>query len=166
MMQPQAKNVFRADGGAAAPASAAPQTVRHNLIVENRSNLTATGIRQVVSYDEYSATVLTDLGTLVIGGKNLKVSELSCQSGELRVGAAGLIVYLAVTLIISQVDIMVKRQELGSLNTDLARQMEQNTELERLISSGGEDEYMERIARDRLGYAAPGERIFIDMSGK
>ncbi len=85
MMQPQAKNVFRADGGAAAPASAAPQTVRHNLIVENRSNLTATGIRQVVSYDEYSATVLTDLGTLVIGGKNLKVSELSCQSGELRV---------------------------------------------------------------------------------
>ena len=44
--------------------------------------------------------------------------------------------------------------------------MEQNTELERLISSGGEDEYMERIARDRLGYAAPGERIFIDMSGK
>lgn len=85
MMQPQAKNVYRADGGAAAPASAAPQTVRHNLIVENRSNLTATGIRQVVSYDEYSATVLTDLGTLVIGGKNLKVSELSCQSGELRV---------------------------------------------------------------------------------
>ena len=53
--------------------------------VYKRQNLTATGIRQVVSYDEYSATVLTDLGTLVIGGKNLKVSELSCQSGELRV---------------------------------------------------------------------------------
>ena len=91
---------------------------------------------------------------------------LNLSGFVLRVGAAGLIVYLAVTLIISQVDVMVKRQELGSLNTDLARQMEQNTELERLISSGGEDEYMERIARDRLGYAAPGERIFIDMSGK
>ena len=91
---------------------------------------------------------------------------LNLSGFVLWVGAAGLIVYLAVTLIISQVDIMVKRQELGSLNTDLARQMEQNTELERLISSGGEDEYMERIARDRLGYAAPGERIFIDMSGK
>lgn len=80
--QPQ-KTFYRAMGET--PPAPERQQVRHNLIVENRSSLTATGIRQVISYDEYTATVLTDLGTLIIGGKNLKVSELSCQSGELRV---------------------------------------------------------------------------------
>jgi len=94
-----------------------------------------------------------------------KRSGLTLSGFLLRVGAVTLIVYLAVTLIVSQVDIMVKRQQLAALNTDLSRQQEQNVELERLISAGGESEYMERIARDRLGYAAPGERIFIDMSG-
>lgn len=58
---------------------------KHNLIIENRTNLTATGILRVISYDESSATAETGQGLLMIGGKNLKVSELSCQSGELRV---------------------------------------------------------------------------------
>ena len=84
----------------------------------------------------------------------------------LRIGAAALIVYLAVTLIVSQVDIMVKRQQLDSLNAELTRQIEENTELERLYSAGESDEYIERIARDRLGYVAPDERIYIDMSGE
>ena len=67
---------------AAAPAAAG---VKHNLIIENRTNLTATGILRVISYDESSATAETGQGLLVIGGKNLKVSELSCQTGELHV---------------------------------------------------------------------------------
>ena len=98
--------------------------------------------------------------------KAKKAARFNLSGLLLRVGAASLIVYLAVTLIISQVDIMVKRGQLSTLNTELTRQTDQNTELERLISSGGEQAYMERIARDRLGYAAPGERIFIDMSGE
>lgn len=94
------------------------------------------------------------------GGKRLGLSGVL-----LRIGVVSLVLYLAVALILSQVEIMVKRQQLEAINTDLARQVEQNRELERLISSGGEKEYMERIARDRLGYAAPDERIFIDMFG-
>ena len=84
----------------------------------------------------------------------------------LQIGAIALIGYLAVTLIVSQVDIMVKRQQLDSLNAELTRQVEENTELQRLYSAGESDEYIERIARDRLGYVAPDERIFIDMSGE
>ncbi|MEG0803398.1 MAG: YabP/YqfC family sporulation protein, partial [Pygmaiobacter sp.] len=65
----------------------APQGIAtaHNLIIENRTKLTATGILRVISYDENTATAETGQGILVIGGKNLKVSELSCQSGELKV---------------------------------------------------------------------------------
>ena len=93
-----------------------------------------------------------------------KKANFSCFL--LRIGAIALIGYLAVTLIVSQVDIMVKRQQLDSLNAELTRQVEENTELQRLYSAGESDEYIERIARDRLGYVAPDERIFIDMSGE
>ena len=58
---------------------------KHNLIIENRTDLTTTGILRVISYDENGATAETGQGILVIGGKNLKVSEMSCQSGELKV---------------------------------------------------------------------------------
>ena len=88
MMQPGSsvpKTAFHAAPAGTAPAKAAPAPVRHNLILEDRSRLTATGIRQVVAYDENSVSVLTDAGALVIGGRGLQVSELSCQSGELRV---------------------------------------------------------------------------------
>ena len=33
------------------------------------------------------------------------------------------------------------------------------------IASGDEAAYMERIARDKLGYVLPGEHIYVDMSG-
>lgn len=67
-------------------AQSAPEiAVKHNLIIENRTNLTATGVLRIISYDEDSATVETGQGILTIGGRHLKVSELSCQSGELKV---------------------------------------------------------------------------------
>ena len=84
----------------------------------------------------------------------------------LRIGVFALIGYLAVTLVVSQVDIMVKRQQLSTLQLSIQRQAQQNTELQRLIASGDEKAYIERIARDRLGFAAHGERVFIDISGK
>ena len=58
---------------------------RHDLMIENRSSLTATGVLRVISYDEASAMAQTGQGILIIGGKDLKVSELSSRSGELRV---------------------------------------------------------------------------------
>lgn len=64
----------------------------HNLVVENRKNITATGIRAIVSYDSESATLETDLGTLVVGGEGISVSELSVRTGEVRI--AGEIEYI------------------------------------------------------------------------
>lgn len=64
---------------------AAPAKLPHNLIVENRTAVTATGITRIVSYDEQSATLETAQGTLVIGGRGIQVSELSIQTGELKI---------------------------------------------------------------------------------
>ena len=76
----QAKNMEAAQPAAEAAAGLPP-----NIIVENRRSVTATGITRIVSYDEFSATLETQQGTLVIGGKGIQVSELSIQTGELKI---------------------------------------------------------------------------------
>lgn len=57
----------------------------HNIVIENRAGVTATGIRSIAAYDAESATLETDLGTLVIGGTGLSVSELSVRTGEVHI---------------------------------------------------------------------------------
>ena len=84
----------------------------------------------------------------------------------LRLGCLAAIAYLAITLVVSQVDIMVKRQQLDALQDSILRQQQQNTELQRLIASGDEMAYIEQIAHDKLGFAAPDERVFIDITGR
>ena len=61
------------------------QPQQHHLIVENRQSLTATGILSILSYDAQSAILDTSLGVLTIGGRSLCVSELSVQSGEVKI---------------------------------------------------------------------------------
>ena len=52
-----------------------------------------------------------------------------------------------------------------NLTQQVAAQEAANTELQRTLDSGDEAAYMERIARDKLGYVLPGEHIYVDMSG-
>lgn len=68
----------------AAPAPAAPRQP-HTLILEDRASLSATGVVRVVSCDETGAVLETARGTLTVGGRELQVSELSAQTGELRI---------------------------------------------------------------------------------
>lgn len=64
-----------------------------------------------------------------------------------------------------QVTISSKRQELAAVQAQLEQQNQANEELARVLE-GDDDEINERIARDIYGYAAPNERVFVDMSGK
>lgn len=68
----------------------------HNVILENRTTLTATGIQAILSYDELTASLDTEYGMLTIGGEGLKVSELSVQTGEVRI--SGSIEYVQYTV--------------------------------------------------------------------
>ena len=73
---------------------------------------------------------------------------------------------LMISFIQNQVEIASKRQELEAVQAQLDAQIAENTELQRVLESGTEEEIIERIARDNLGYAKPGERVFVDTSGK
>ena len=82
---------------------------------------------------------------------------------------AGLVLiggYLVAGLVFNQVDIAAKQKELQDLENQLEQQRQQNDELERVLESGSEQEIIERVARDKLGYAKPNERVFIDVTGQ
>ena len=64
----------------------------HTVVLKDRSEVSITGVRAVDRYDEFEVSLSTDLGSLVLGGKQIKVSELSVDSGEVRV--SGNIEYL------------------------------------------------------------------------
>ena len=54
----------------------------HRLTLQNRSSGSITGIVDVVSFDENTIVLDTDLGLLTIKGKGLHVSRLTLEKGE------------------------------------------------------------------------------------
>ncbi len=57
----------------------------HHFILEERKQLTVTGVLKVHSCDEYGALMDTPVGRLQIVGQGLSVSELSLETGQVRV---------------------------------------------------------------------------------
>ena len=65
----------------------------------------------------------------------------------------------------NRVTISSKRAELETLNEQIAQQQTENQEMQRILS-GDADQITEWVARDSYNYAAPNERIFVDVTGK
>lgn len=57
--------------------------VPHTLILENRKSLTATGVSDVDSFDEQTIVAYTEMGELTVKGRNLHISRLNVDTGEL-----------------------------------------------------------------------------------
>ncbi|MCI8515437.1 MAG: sporulation protein YabP [Hungatella sp.] len=57
----------------------------HRLMLSNRAVLNVTGIRDVVSFDENQVILDTDMGLLTMKGKDLHVSRLTLEKGEVDV---------------------------------------------------------------------------------
>lgn len=57
----------------------------HKLVLNERKALTMTGVTEVVSFDDGAVVLHTQLGTLVIHGKELKLKTLSLDGGQVAV---------------------------------------------------------------------------------
>lgn len=57
----------------------------HRLTLNERRQLSMTGVSEVVSFDENSVVLRTELGTLVIQGQNLQLKTLSLEGGQMGV---------------------------------------------------------------------------------
>lgn len=82
----------------------------------------------------------------------------------LALGAFALAGYFAITLIQLQIEISEKKEALAQVQALYNEKIAENKELEKVIEGGNEDEYIERIARDSLGYVKPGEKVYYDIS--
>ena len=57
---------------------------RHGIILEDRKNLTLTGVKDVSGFDEQKVILQTELGELTIKGGNLHINDFSHENGELN----------------------------------------------------------------------------------
>jgi cell division protein FtsB len=82
----------------------------------------------------------------------------------LRIAVFAFIAYIAVTLTNLQLRISRDKATLSDVNAQYLGQQNKNEEIKRFLSES-DSQYMESIARDKLGYAKPDERIFVNVSG-
>ncbi|MBE6894956.1 MAG: hypothetical protein E7483_05095 [Ruminococcaceae bacterium] len=80
--------------------------------------------------------------------------------------AVVLVAYLAINLITTQFDLVNKRQQLEILQQQKARVQLEVNDVQYILNYESEEEYIERIARQRLGYANPDEKVFKDIQGE
>lgn len=57
----------------------------HKLILNERKNLTMTGVTEVISFDDTAVVLRTCLGILTIQGQQLQLKNLSQEGGQLAV---------------------------------------------------------------------------------
>ena len=57
----------------------------HKLVLNERSGLTMTGVTEVISFDDSAVVLRTQLGNLVIHGKQLQLKTLSVEGGQVAV---------------------------------------------------------------------------------
>ncbi len=57
----------------------------HNVIMEDRSSLSVSGVVDIDSFDEETVVAYTDLGELLVKGRNLHINKIDLESGDLSV---------------------------------------------------------------------------------
>jgi cell division protein DivIC len=76
------------------------------------------------------------------------------------------IVYLTINLISAQFELMTKKQELANIQAQKDRLQLEVADTQSLLDEDRDEVYIERIARERLGYANPGEKVYIDIQSE
>jgi cell division protein FtsB len=74
--------------------------------------------------------------------------------------------YLLLEIFATQIEIVNKKKELADITAKNQEMSLENNEYQNLLNSCDTDEYIERIAREKLGYVCPDEKVYIDISGK
>ena len=72
----------------------AEEHLPHKLSLNERRQLTMTGVTEVVSFEDSAVVLQTGLGTLVVQGRELQLKTLSLEGGQVEVdGTISALVY-------------------------------------------------------------------------
>ena len=96
--------------------------------------------------------------------KPIKKKKNNSRSFFLTLAVISVMGYFIISLISLQIEIRDKSQQVEDARQAYAEMELENAELESFLAEGDESAYIERIARDILGYVLPGERVYYDIS--
>ena len=65
----------------------------HNIILEDRKSLSVSGVNDIDSFDENYIVLFTELGELTVKGRNLHISKLNVDTGELTMDGEIIAIY-------------------------------------------------------------------------
>ena len=103
------------------------------------------------------------------GTRIMKVIKRKKQRGSLLLKLAmfAFAAYIVFALVNQQVQINEKSQELADLQEQVETQKIKNEDMKHALNADEEEtkEYIERVAREDLDYAKPGERVFVNIAG-
>jgi cell division protein DivIC len=74
--------------------------------------------------------------------------------------------YFGFSLLKQEIKLNQQNEEIQGLREQIAQTEDTNAELERLIQFTESEEYIEKVARERLGWVKKGEIIFIEKNNK
>ncbi len=86
------------------------------------------------------------------------------KSRLLKIAVCLFMVYIVYSIVMQQLEIRERKMLLESVQQQCQEQSEVNKEVERLLAMSANKDYIERIAREKLGYAYPDEKVYIDSS--
>jgi len=69
---------------------------KHSLIIENREKLIMNGVQKVISFDDETILLQTNLGKISIKGENLHIDSFNNEVGELSAkGKINAVIYMS-----------------------------------------------------------------------
>lgn len=88
------------------------------------------------------------------------------KSIVLRLAMLAFAIYMIVSMSQLQIQLVEEKSRLSELNKEYDAVVLKNQQLAALLENGTESEFIERAARDRLGYVYSNEEVYTDISGK
>ncbi len=86
------------------------------------------------------------------------------RSFILTLGIILLIGYFVISIFSLQATIKERRAELEQKNAAYEQQLADNERLQSIVDDEDKSEYMEQVAREKLGFVMPGEKVFYDVT--
>ena len=72
--------------------------------------------------------------------------------------------YFVISFISAQLEIREKEKQAAEVRAQVEQQQAENERLQAVVDGGDEKAYIERVAREKLGYVMPDEKVYYDIT--
>lgn len=81
------------------------------------------------------------------------------------VAVIAITIYVGISMVFITNSYREKSREIQQVQQQIDEQTVLNQEYQEMIDQGVDDEYIQKLAREKLGLVYPDERVYIDMGG-